>query len=82
MNINVVKLSLNGKSLSLLLTCVAFHLSRVACEIGSQKFYISCLSISILLSHIGKILVLSLLFAQGGHWQHVHPGILEAFQGQ
>ena len=31
---------------------------------------------SIFLSHVGKILILSLLFAQGGHRLHVHPGIL------
>ena len=36
-NINVVTLSLVGRSLSWLLTCVAFHLSRVACEFGSKS---------------------------------------------
>ena len=36
MNINVVKLSLNEKSLSWLLTCVAYQLSRVSSSFGSR----------------------------------------------
>ena len=81
MNINVVKLSLNGKSLSWFLTCVAFHLSLVACPFGSKSSTL-LESISALLSHVGKILVLFLLFAQGGHREHVHPGIQKVFQEQ
>ena len=36
MHSNVVKLPLNGKSLSWLLTCVAHQLSRVSCALGSR----------------------------------------------
>ena len=35
-----------------------------------------------LCSHVGKILILSCPFTHGGHRQHVHPGILQAFQEQ
>ena len=76
MNINVVKLSLNGKSLS------AFHSVSSRLCVRIQKFHTCCLSISILLSHVGKILVLSFLSAQSGHRQHLHPRFLQALQEQ
>ena len=76
MNINVVKLSLNGNSLSWVVTCVACQLSLVACVLGFEGLLISGLSFNICLGHVSEVLAFSSFLAHGGYWQHVHPGIL------
>ena len=68
MIINVGRLPMNGKRLSWLFTCAVFHTFSGFWCFRIQSRLTSCLSFNILLA----ILVLSLLFSQGGHRQHVH----------
>ena len=81
MNINVVKLSLIGKSLSWLLTCVAFHLeSLVSSDPKVLHFLFVCQrSPEPRGQDTGFCLCSSLKM---DNRQHVHPRILYAFQEQ
>ena len=80
-NINVIKLSLNGKRLSWLFTCAVFHFSRfLVCSDPKPSHLL--LVFQHFLSHIGKILTLSLFFVHGRHRQVVHPSVSKALQRQ